>query len=82
MLGYKIEIKWFRKRHSFKWEDIDVALDYTKGYGYIIELEKMATENQKEKIFEYLRDKLQELDIKLTPKEEFNKKYQYYKQNW
>lgn len=81
-LGYKIEIKWFRKRHSFKWDNIDVAIDFTKGYGYIIELEKMATEKQKLKTLEYLKNKLNELNIPLTPKEEFNKKYQYYKANW
>ncbi len=81
-LGYKIEIKWFRKRHSFKWNNIDVAIDFTKGYGYIIELEKMATEKQKLKTLEYLKNKLNELNIPLTPKEEFNKKYQYYKENW
>ncbi|TRZ65046.1 MAG: CYTH domain-containing protein [Spirochaetia bacterium] len=81
-LGYKVEIKWFRKRRSFKWDDIDVALDYTKGYGYIIELEKMTIEAEKEKVFAYLKDKLQELNVQLTPKEKFNEKYQYYKQNW
>jgi len=81
-LGYKVEIKWFRKRNSFKWGDIDVALDYTKGYGYIIELEKMATEAEKEKTFGYLKEELQGLGVQLTSKEEFNEKYQYYKQNW
>jgi len=81
-LGYKIEIKWFRKRHSFKWGGTSVAVDFTKGYGYIIELEKMTTEKQKTKALAYLRDKLSELKIPLTPKEEFNKKYLYYKKNW
>ena len=81
-LGYKIEIKWFRKRHSFRWGTLDVAIDYTKGYGYIIELEKMTTEKQKSKTLIYLKNKLSELKIPLTPKEEFNKKYQYYKKNW
>jgi len=81
-LGYKIEIKWFRKRHSFKWGAVDAAIDYTKGYGHIIELEKMTTEKQKTKALTYLRDKLSELKIPLTPKEEFNKKYLYYKKNW
>lgn len=81
-LGYSVEIKWFRKRHSFKWGDIDVAVDHTKGYGYIIELEKMTTEDQKEKVTEYLKNKLKELDISLTPKEVFSEKYQYYKQYW
>lgn len=30
-LGYNIEIKWFRKRFQFKWEDTTVCLDFTRG---------------------------------------------------
>ena len=81
-LGYQIDIKWFRKRHSFNWNDIDVAIDFTKGYGYIIELEKMSNEENKENVYELLKQKLKELNIELTPKEEFDKKFSYYKENW
>jgi len=81
-LGINIEIKWFRKRHAFKWQDIDVAVDYTKGYGYIIELEKMSNEENKDQTLELLKQKLKLLDIPLTPREEFDKKYNYYKENW
>ncbi len=81
-LGYNIEIKWFRKRFEFKWDDITVCLDFTKGYGYIIELEKMCAEKTKEKESELLKKKLKSLNVDLTSKEEFNKKFQYYKKNW
>ncbi|MBD3282284.1 MAG: CYTH domain-containing protein [Candidatus Portnoybacteria bacterium] len=81
-LGYNIEIKWFRKRFEFKWDDITVCLDFTRGYGYIIELEKMCSEDTKEPEFENLKKKLKSLNIEITPKEEFNKKFLYYKENW
>lgn len=81
-LGFNIKIKWFRKRHTFKWQDIDVMVDYTKGYGYIIELEKMSSKQEKEKTLELLKQKLKILNISLTPKKEFDKKYKYYKENW
>ncbi|OGF27492.1 hypothetical protein A2331_00840 [Candidatus Falkowbacteria bacterium RIFOXYB2_FULL_34_18] len=81
-LGYNIEIKWFRKRFEFKWNDITVCLDFTKGYGYIIELEKMCTEDIKIKEFKNLEQKLESLNVEITPKEEFNKKFLYYKENW
>jgi len=81
-LGYNIEIKWFRKRFEFKWNDITICLDFTKGYGYIIELEKMCTEDTKIQEFENLKQKLKSLDVEITPKEEFNKKFLYYKENW
>lgn len=81
-LGYNIDIKWFRKRFEFKWEDITVCLDFTRGYGYIIELEKMCSEDTKKQEFEKLKQKLKSLDVEITPKEEFNKKFLYYKENW
>ncbi|MBW3017298.1 CYTH domain-containing protein [Candidatus Woesearchaeota archaeon] len=81
-LGHNVDIKWFRKRHTFEWQNVNVMVDYTKGYGYIIELELKAAEKDKDKILELLKQKLKSLNIPLTPKEEFNKKYEYYKKNW
>ena len=58
-------------------------LDNTKGYGKIIELEKIGTEKNKEKIYNDLKAKLLTLGIKkITPKKEFDKKFKYYKNNW
>ncbi|GBE19469.1 MAG TPA: CYTH domain-containing protein [Candidatus Pacearchaeota archaeon] len=81
-LGFCTEIMWLRDRKQFNWQDIKVCLDYTKGYGYIIELEKMSSEEEKEKTLNELKQKLRELDIPLTSKEEFEKKFKYYKENW
>lgn len=81
-LGFNVKIKWFRKRFEFKWFDINVCLDYTKGYGYIVELEKMCSETDKETSYKYLKDKLTSLNIKISSKEEFNNKFQFYEKNW
>jgi len=81
-LGYAVRIKWFRTRHSFDWEDIIVTLDYTKGYGYIIELEKVCDFKEKEAVLNVLRQKLASLKVKQTSKEEFDKKFHHYKENW
>ncbi|MEA3230121.1 MAG: CYTH domain-containing protein [archaeon] len=81
-LGYNTEIKWFRKRYEFRWDDITVCIDDTKGYGYIIELEKMCPDKDKEKVLENLKARLKFLNIELTPKEEFDRKFQHYRKNW
>ncbi len=81
-LGLEIEIKWFRNRHEFLWNDITVCLDFTKGYGYIIELEKITNEKEKEKEYKKLLEKLNSLDIKITSQEEFNERFLDYKENW
>lgn len=81
-LGHEVKIKWLRKRLQFNWNEIKVCLDHTKGYGYIIELEKMASEENKESILIELKEKLKGLNIELTPKDEFEKAYNNYKENW
>jgi len=81
-LGFKVKIKWFRKRNNFLWKGIKVSVDFTKGYGYIIELEKITKEKGKEKVFQYLAGKLKGLGIKPTSKKKFDKKFNYYRNNW
>jgi 8-oxo-dGTP diphosphatase len=81
-LGHEVKIKWLRNRNQFDWNGIKVCLDYTKSYGYIIEFEKMGSEENKEKVLEELQIKFNELNIPLTSKEEFTNKYNYYKEHW
>ncbi|RLJ02871.1 MAG: hypothetical protein DRP11_02440 [Candidatus Aenigmatarchaeota archaeon] len=80
-LGYETEIIWFRKRCQFRWNGLKVCLDYTKGYGYIIELEAL-TEKNKEEVLAKLRNALKLLGVEETPREVFEEKYNYYKKNW
>ncbi|MDP3882396.1 MAG: CYTH domain-containing protein [Nanoarchaeota archaeon] len=80
--GFDVNIKWFRKRHEFEWEGITVCLDYTRGYGYIIEFEKMSTEDEKDNALAMLKEKFASLGIEITPREEFDKKFKEYKENW
>lgn len=82
ILGYKIDIKWLRTRHSFIWKGIDVAIDYTKGYGYIIELEKVTNLKNQEKTVDRLRKILKKLKISETPRKIFDDKFEYYRKNW
>lgn len=81
-LGYNISIKWFRTRNSFRWRGVNVNLDCTKGYGYIIEIEQLCEENEKDAALAALKRSMAELKIDITPKEEFDKKFAYYKENW
>ncbi len=81
-LGYNTEIKWIRERNIFLWNDVTVCLDYTKGFGYIIEMEKLTDEVNSEKEYLNIKKNLKSLNIKITPKKEFEKRFKYYKNNW
>ena len=82
LTGHKTKIKWFRKRLEYSWKGVTVCLDYTRGYGHILELEKMCNEGQKLKALAELKSLMLGLSIEITPKEEFDKKYKYYAKNW
>lgn len=82
-LGFEVEIKWFRRRHEFAWDGMKVTLDFTKGYGYILELEKTVTvESEVEKAKQELTEKMLTLGIDPTPKEIFERAYAWYRENW
>ncbi|KHO51848.1 MAG: hypothetical protein QT08_C0019G0013 [archaeon GW2011_AR17] len=81
-IGLTPKIKWYRTRITFAWEGISVMIDDTKGYGYILELEKMSTEEKKEQDLSLLKKKLQQLQIPLSTKEEFEQKFKDYEQKW
>lgn len=81
-LGYKVKIKWFRDRNEFEWKGTKVSLDFTRGYGYIIELEIMSDPKDKNKELDIIKKQMEELDVKITPKQEFADKFRDYEKNW
>jgi predicted adenylyl cyclase CyaB len=82
LLGFGTGIKWFRLRQQFDWNGIKVCLDDTKGYGLIIELERMCSGEKAEETAALLKGKMKELGIEITPKEEFERKFEHYTKNW
>ena len=80
--SFKDEIRWFRTRRIYQWGRVRVFLDDTKGYGFIIELEKIGKVGKEKKIHQQLENKLKSLGIKITPKKIFDEKFEYYKKNW
>lgn len=81
-LGYNVQIKWFRERKQFDWNGIKACLDDTKGYGLIIELEKICSDSEKEAALGLLKQKFGELGVEITPREIFEEKFKNYRENW
>lgn len=81
-LGFKVKIRWYRKRRVYQWRGVRVYLGITLGYGQVIELEKMVTLEGKDKVHQRLTKMLEGLKVDITPKEEFEKRFAHYAQNW
>jgi predicted adenylyl cyclase CyaB len=81
-IGINPEIKWFRKRNEFSWKGIRVFVDHTKGYGYILEFERIVSPEKQEAAISDLRNKMAELGVEETPKEVFDKAFRDYRKLW
>ncbi len=81
-LGHEVTIKWLRTRKTFLWRGATITLDDTKGYGRIIELEKLVPQEESQSALDGLTLLAKELGISLSPKEDFSKKFSAYKENW
>lgn len=82
-LGFAIEIEWRRNRLEYKKADMKILLDDTKGYGKILEIEKMAEAGSENEVHGALTEEMKIFGItNITSKKEFNEKFEYYKQNW
>jgi predicted adenylyl cyclase CyaB len=83
MLNFPIRMVWLRKRLEFEWNGIKVYLDDTEGYGKIVELECYAkNEEEAKKAEKLLKERLKQLSVELTPREEFEEKFKWYEKNW
>lgn len=82
VLGYDVEIKWYRKRHKFDWNGFEVCIDHTPGYGRIVEIEKMCEKGEEDETHRELEEALEKLGIEPTPKEKFDEKFRHYRNNW
>ena len=80
--GLRISSKWYRTRHTFRQGRTSIMLDHTRAYGYIIELERMATESDKEAALEVLKEKARDLGVKLSHRSEFERRFALYKKRW
>ncbi len=82
-IGFGVDITWYRTRHRFTWKDLTICLDDTRGYGYILEIEKMVEgESETQAAEKSLHALLKELDIQLTPRSDFEKAFSEYQSHW
>ncbi len=81
-LGYRVSIKWFRKRRTFRFGDITVTLDDTRGYGKIVEFERLCAPERREEALADLKRAMAGFGIEPSPKEEFDRRYAEYRANW
>lgn len=81
-LGFDISLKWFKAIHQFKWNEIDITVSFIRGYGYVVEMFKSAYPEEKEILFNYLRENMKLLGLEETQQELFDERLKYYQENW
>jgi len=81
-LGKPVIVRWIRERFVWKFNELKVYLDNTKGYGRIFELEAVVGPKEKNKAYQKMLKIFKDLNIRPTPREKIQKHYEYYLKNW
>lgn len=83
-LEYEPEIKWYRNRKTLDYKKVKLTIDYSVGYGYIIEGEILVDNAEKiDNAKQIIKNVFEELDInEISEKKVFDEKYNDYKINW
>lgn len=81
-LGFSVKVRWYRSSLIYKWKSVKVFLWITKGYGWLIEFEKITTSQKADFAYEQLITLAESLKIQITPRQELERRFAYYVNNW
>lgn len=82
-LGMHIDIKWFRHRTIYWYQDYIITLDETYHYGYVVSIAKeIPNIHLQENAHQELEQIFQKFEIPITSQEQFNDRYKFYKISW
>lgn len=81
-LGMTIDVKWYRRRIEFSYQDYQVTLDKTFRYGFVISVSKLVQEEDIAEEMRQLDSLFEQFRIPMTSPEQFNSQYHYYNLNW
>ena len=81
-LGYRVGVPFYRTRHHFRWEGIDVMVDFTKGYGYVLELERQTDAAGADAALSQLEQRMRALGFSPVTKDEFDARLAEYLAHW
>jgi adenylate cyclase class IV len=81
-MGYKFKVAWLRHRCEFTRGDLMLTVDYTVGYGWIIEVERQSDEDDTSAVVAQLKQDLAQLGLEPSPKDTFDAAYKDYLEHW
>jgi predicted adenylyl cyclase CyaB len=81
-MGLSFKISWYRHRRAFQKNELTITVDHTVGYGYILEAEILCDDHEKDAAKTKLTEWFQEQGIEISPKQDFEKAFASYTQNW
>lgn len=81
--GWELEAKWYAERDYYKSGDISAEMIFSPGYGYMVEFEKVVTdENMIETAREELKNLMNELDAPEVDNALIERMFAFYNAHW
>lgn len=81
-MGMQIKVIWFRERKLFDIDGVKLSLDYTVGYGYIIEAEICSSEDEVKNNVSVLEKLFNSLGVIPSSGKDFDREYELYLKSW
>ncbi len=81
-INHPVSVYWDRKRRVYLWRGFKSFLDKSRGYGCMLELEKICNKNNQEVSYNKMLQALKTIDLEPTDKQKLNKKFNNYLRNW
>ncbi|MEA2715088.1 MAG: hypothetical protein QOG91_116 [Candidatus Parcubacteria bacterium] len=81
--GFTYQAKWCRERQEYGTGDLKVCIDWTPGYGYMAEFEKIVSdEDALETAREELLSVMDELGFAELPQDRLERMFEHYNAHW
>ena len=81
-LGVDKKIEWHKKSMVFGFKNINIFLEHTKGFGYILRMQIITSEEFKDDAKKLIKDKFSEFEVSISSKKDFDARNYKYEANW
>jgi adenylate cyclase class IV len=80
--GLTVRSKWSRDRWTYKKDGFTICLDKNAGYGWLVEVEKMATESEQQKVKGEVLAILQSFGLEELESDRLERMFAHYEATW
>ena len=81
--GFEYQAKWSREKVDYRYKEVEVAVSFSPGYGYVAEFEKIITDpSLADATKAELRQVMRELGVEELAQDRLERMFTFYNAHW